>query len=185
MSPRRGSSAGTTATAPCSPIQPARVTTSAGSRCHIHRSLYRSSQQTGANPRLLGECHDNRFLATSRYAVPEFVSPGEVCPTTVQKRDACGEELLTASVWVAFLAPQTCFRCSIASTYQLALGQSIKEARREVYCVVDGRTGTVTDRPLPGLGLKPGQFGTTYIEIGTSSRSICNSESIPYCHKDC
>jgi hypothetical protein len=47
-----------------------------------------------------------------------------------------------------------------------------------------GRTGAVTDRPLPGLGPKPRQFGTTYIEMGTSSRSICNSESTPYRHKD-
>jgi len=55
------------------------------------------------------------------------------------------------------------------------------EAAREVYCLFDGRTGTVTDRPLPGLGPTPQQFGTTsYIEMGTSSRSICDSESIPY-----
>jgi len=68
--------------------------------------------------------------------VPECVFPGEACPTTVQKlNDAYGEGLLTAIVSVAFLAPQTCFRCSIASTYQLALGQSIKEAAREVYCL--------------------------------------------------
>jgi hypothetical protein len=78
-------SAATTAAAPCSPIQPARVTTSAGSRCRIHRSLYRSSQQTGANPRQLGECHDNHHLVGSYHVVPELVSPGEVCPTTVQK----------------------------------------------------------------------------------------------------
>jgi len=48
---------------------------------------------------------------------------------------------------VAFLALQTCFRCTKASTYQLALGQSVMEAAREVYCLVDGKTGTVTDRP--------------------------------------
>jgi len=78
-------SAATTAAALCSPIQPARVTTSAGSRCRIHRSQYRSSQQTGANPRPLGECHDNRLLASSHHAVPELVSPGEECPQTVQK----------------------------------------------------------------------------------------------------
>ena len=78
-------SAATTAAAPCSLNQPARVTTSAGSRCRIHRSLYRSSQQTGANPRPLGECHDNRLLASSHHAVPELVCPGEECPTTVQK----------------------------------------------------------------------------------------------------
>jgi hypothetical protein len=178
-------SAATTAAAPCSPIQPARVTTSAVSRCRVHRSLYRSSQQTGANPRPLGECHDNRLLASSHHAVPELVSPGEVCPTTVQKlNDACGEQRLTAIVLVAYLALQTCFRCTIASTYQLALGQSIMEAAREAYCLVDGKTGTVTDRPLPDLGPKPRQFRTTYIEMGTSSRSICNSESTPYRHKD-
>jgi len=103
----------------------------------------------------------------------------------VQKLDACGEELLTAIVSVAFLAPQTCFRCSIASTYQLALGQSIEEAAREVYCWVDGKTGTVTDRQLPGLGPNPLQFSTTsYIEMGTSSNSICNFETTPYRHKD-
>jgi len=67
-------SAATTAAAPCSPIQPARVTTFAGSRCRIHWSLYRSSQQTGANPRPLGECHDNSFLASSHHTVPELVS---------------------------------------------------------------------------------------------------------------
>jgi len=78
-------SAATTGAAPCSLIQPARVTTSAGSRCRFHRSLYRSSQQTGANPRPLGECHDDRLLPSSHHAVPELVSPGEVCPTTVQK----------------------------------------------------------------------------------------------------
>jgi len=43
-----------------------------------------------------------------------------------------------------------------------------------------GKTGTVTNGPLPGLGPKQRQFGTTYIEMGTSSRSISNSESIPY-----
>jgi len=178
-------SAATTAAAPCSLIQPARVTTSAGLRCRIHRSLYRSSQQTGANTRPLGECHDNCLLASSHHAVPELVSPGEVCPTTVQKLDdACGEELLTTIVSVPYLALQTCFRCTIASAYQLALGQSIMEAAREVYCLFDGRTGTVTDRPLPGLGPKPRQFGTTYIEMGTSSRSIRNSKSLPYHHKD-
>jgi len=48
----------------------------------------------------------------------------------------------------------------------------------------EGKTGTVTDRPLPGLGPKPRQFSTTYIKMGTSGRSICNSESIPYHHKD-
>jgi len=48
----------------------------------------------------------------------------------------------------------------------------------------EGKTGTVTDRPLPGLGPKPRQFGTTYIEMGTSSKSILNSDSIPYRHKD-
>ena len=58
------------------------------------------------------------------------------------------------------------------------------EAAREVYCLVDGMTGTVTDRPLPCLGPKLWQFGTTYIEMGTSSRSICNSEATPYRHKD-
>jgi len=78
-------SAATTAVAPCLLIQPARVTTSAGSRCRIHRSLWGSSQQTGAHPRLLGGCHDNRLLASSHHVVPELVSPGEVCPTTVQK----------------------------------------------------------------------------------------------------
>ena len=86
---------------------------------------------------------------------PSWYPPGEVCPTMVQKLDACGEELLTAIVLVGFLALQTCFHCSIASTYQLTLGQSIKEATREVYCLVDGRTGTVTYRPLPGLDPKP------------------------------
>ena len=91
-------SAATTAAAPCSPIQPARATTSAGSRCRIHRSLYSSFQQTGANPRPLGECHDNCHLADSHHAVPELVSPGEVCSVTLQKLDACGEELLTAIV---------------------------------------------------------------------------------------
>jgi len=129
-------SAATTAAALCSPIEPPRVTTSAGSRCRIHRSLHRSSQRTGANPRPLGECHDNRFLARSNHAVPELVSPGEVCPTTVQKLDACGEELLTAIISVAYLALQTCFRRSIASTYQLTHGQSIKVAAREVYCLL-------------------------------------------------
>jgi hypothetical protein len=148
-------SAATTAPALCSPIERAGVTTSAGSQCRFHRSLYRSSQQTGANPRPLGECHDNRSLAGSHHAVAELVSPGEVCPTTVQKVNACGEELLTAIVSVAYLALHTCFRCTIASTYQLALGQSMSEAAREVYCLVDGKTGTVTDRPLPGLGPKP------------------------------
>jgi hypothetical protein len=174
-------SAATTAAAPCSPIQPARVITSAGSRCRFHRSLFRSSQQTGPNPRPFGECHENRFLASSHHAVPALVSPGEVCPTTVPKLDACGEELLTAIVSVAYLALQTCFRCTIASAYQLALGQSIMEAAREVYCLFGGKTGTVTDRPLPGLGSKQRQFCTTsYIKMGTSSRSIHNSESIPY-----
>jgi len=110
--PCRPPSAATTAAAPCSPIQPERVTTSAGSQCRIHRSLYRSSQQTGANPRLLGECHGNRFLASSHHVVPELVSPGEVCPTTVQKLDAYGEGLLTGSISVAFLALQTYFRCT-------------------------------------------------------------------------
>jgi len=162
-------SAATTAAAPCSLIHPARITTSAGSRCRIHRSQYRSSQQTGANPRPLGECHDNRLLVGSHHAVPEFVSPGEVCPTTVQKLDGCGEELLTAIGLVAFLAPQTCFCCLIASTSQLALGLSIMEAAREVYCLVDGKTSTVTDRPFPRSGPKPRQFGTTHIEMGTSS----------------
>jgi hypothetical protein len=48
-----------------------------------------------------------------------------------------------------------------------------------------GKTGTVTDRPLPGLSSKLRQFCTTsYIKMGTSSRSMCNSESIPYRHKD-
>jgi hypothetical protein len=48
-----------------------------------------------------------------------------------------------------------------------------------------GKTGTVTDRQLPGLGPKSRQFCTTsYIEMGTSSRSMCNSESIPYRHMD-
>jgi len=178
-------SAATTAAAPCSLIQPARVTTSAGSRCRIHRSLLRSSQQTGANPRPLGECHDNCLLASSHHAVPKLVSPGEVCPTTVLKLDACGERLLTTSISVAFLALQTCFCCTKASAYQLALGQSIMEAAREVHCLFDGKTGTVTDRPLPGLGPNQRQFCTTsYIEMGTSSRSIPKSESIPYYHKD-
>jgi len=103
----------------------------------------------------------------------------------VQKlNDAYGEGLLTASISVAFLALQTCFRCTKASAYQLAHGQSIKEAARKVNCLVDGGTGTVTDRPIPGLDPKLRQFGTTYIEMGTSSRSILNSESIPYHHKD-
>jgi len=103
---------------------------------------------------------------------------------TVQKLDdACGEGLITAIVSVAYLALQTCFRCSIASTYLLAHGQSIMEAAREVYCLKVGPA--VTDRPLPGLGPKPRQLGTTsYIEMGTSSRSIRNSESTPYRHKD-
>jgi len=178
------SSAATTAAAHCSLIQPARVTTSAGSRCRIHRSLYHSSHQTGANPRPLGECHDNRLLASSDHAVLELVSLGEVCPMTVQKLDACGEELLTAIVSVAYLALQTCFRGTKACTYQLALGQSISEAVREVYCLVDGKTRTVTDRPLPGLGPQQRKSGNTYIEMGTSSRSIHNSESIPYRHED-
>jgi len=178
-------SAATTAAAPCSPMQPARVPASAGSRCRIHTSLYRSSQQTGANPRPLGECHDTRLLATSHHAVPELVSPGEVCPTTVLKHDACGEGLLTASITVAFLALQTCFCCTKAAAYQLAPGLSIMKAAREVYCLCDGKTGTVTDRPLPGLGPKPQQlFTTSYIEMGTSSRSIRKSESIPYHHQD-
>ena len=177
-------SAATTAATPCSLIQPARVTPSAGSRCRIHSCLYHSSQQTGANPRPLGECHDNRHLASSHHAVPEFESLGEVCPTTVEKLDACGEGLLTASISVAFLALQTCSCCTKSSTYQLAHAQSMKEAAREVYCLVDGRTGTVTNRLFPGLGPKPWQLGTTYIEMGTSSRSILNSESTPYPHED-
>jgi len=49
----------------------------------------------------------------------------------------------------------------------------------------EGKTGTVTDRPLQCLGSKPRQFSTTYIEMGTSSRSICNSVSTPYRNKDC
>ena len=136
-SPRRGSSAATTAAAPCSLIQPAKVSTSAGSRFRIHRSLYRCSQQSGVNPRPWGECHDNRFQACSHHVVPEFVSPGEVCHTTVQKLHWCWwrRTVLTASVSVAFLALQTCFRSLIASTYQLAHGQSMKEATREVYCL--------------------------------------------------
>jgi hypothetical protein len=129
-------SAATTAAAPCSPIQAARVTTSAGLRCRIYRSQYCSSEQTGANSRPLGECHDNHCLACSHHAVPELVSPGEVYPMTVQKlHDASGEGLLTASISIACLALQTCFRCSIASIYQLAHGQSLKEAAREVYCL--------------------------------------------------
>jgi len=127
--------AATTATARCSPIKPARVTTSAGSRCRIHRSVYCSSQQTGVNPRTLSECHDNRLQAGSYHAVSKLVSPGEVCATTVQKLDACGKELLIAIVSVGYLALQTCFRCSISSTYRLAHGQSIKETAREVYCL--------------------------------------------------
>jgi hypothetical protein len=128
-------SGATTAAAPCLLIQPGRVSTSPGSRCRIHSSLYLSSQQTGANPRLLGECHDNRFLASSHHEVPELVSPGEVCPTTAQKLYACGETLFTASISVAFLALHTCFCPLQASTYQLALGKSIMEATREVYCL--------------------------------------------------
>jgi hypothetical protein len=128
-------SAATTAAALYSPMQLGRVTTSAGSRCRIHRSLYRSSQQSGANPRPLGECQDNRILASGDHAVPELVSPGEVWITTVHKQDTYGEGLLTASISVAFLALQTCFCCTKASTYQLALGLSIMEGVREVYCV--------------------------------------------------
>jgi hypothetical protein len=77
-------SAATPATAPCSLIQPAMVTTSAGSQCRIHRSLYRSSQKTGANPRPLAECHNHRLLASSHHVVPELVSTGEVWSMTVQ-----------------------------------------------------------------------------------------------------
>jgi len=48
-----------------------------------------------------------------------------------------------------------------------------------------GTTVTVTNRPFPCLGPKPHQFCTTlHIEMRTSSRSIRNSESIPYRHKD-
>jgi hypothetical protein len=55
---------------------------------------------------------------------------------TVQKLiDAWGEELLTAIVLVAYLAQQTCFRCSIASTYQLTHGQSTMDVARDVYCL--------------------------------------------------
>jgi len=163
-------SAATTAAAPCSPIQPGRVTTSAGSRCRIHRSLYCSSQQTGANPRLLGECHDNRFLASSHHAVPELVSPGEVCSTTLQKLDACGEELLTAIVSVAYRATE--MFPLLDSIHISTRSWAVHKGGCERSILFEGKTGTVTNRPLPGLGPKPREFGIAYIEMGTSSRSI-------------
>jgi len=128
-------SASTTTTALCSLIQPARVSTSAGSRCHIHWSICSGSQRTGANPRLLGECHHIRHLTSSDEAGSDLVSPGEVCPMVVQMLDDYGEDLPTAIVSVAYLALQTCFRTTIASTYQLALGQAVTVAAIEVYCV--------------------------------------------------
>jgi hypothetical protein len=125
-------SAATTTATPCLPIPPARVTTSAGTQCRIHRSLYGSSQQTSANPRPLGECHDNHLLDGSHHVVPEFVSPADVFPTTVQKFGPCGDGFLTGVVSVAYFALQTCFHCSIASTSQPAHGQYKQEAAREV-----------------------------------------------------
>jgi len=157
MSPRRGSSAATTAVAPYSPKQPVRVITFAGTRCRINRSLYRSSQQTGANPRPLGECHDNRLLAGSHHAVPEFVSLEKVCPTMVPKLHWCWwrRTVLTAIVSVAFLAPQTCFRCKRASTYQLPRGQSIKEAARQVYWLM----------------VRPAQWPIDYYRVSAQNRN--------------
>ena len=64
-------SAATTATAPCSLIQLVRVTTSAGSRYCIHRSLYHSSQQTGANPRQLGHISNNSSFRQKHLGVPD------------------------------------------------------------------------------------------------------------------
>lgn len=58
------------------------------------------------------------------------------------------------------------------------------DAAREVYCLVNGNTGLVTDGLVLGVGPKPQQFGTTYINKGTSSRSMSNSESTLYRHKD-
>ena len=129
--------ASTTAAALCLPIQPARGTTSAASRCRMHRSLYRSSQRTGANPSPLGECHIKRLPASSHHGVPEFVFARDVCPITVPKLHLClwKRTDVTVIVLVAYLALQTCFRCTIASTYKLALGQSMMEAAREVYCL--------------------------------------------------
>jgi hypothetical protein len=45
--------------------------------------------------------------------------------------DAWVTEFLTAVVFVACLALQICFHCSIASTYQLTLRQSIIKTARE------------------------------------------------------
>jgi len=110
-------STATTAAALCLLIQHARVTTSAGSQRRIYRSLHCSSQQTGANPRPLHECHDNRLLASNHHAVPKFVSRGEVCPMRVQKLHwyLWGRTVLSAIVSVAYLALQTCFRCTIST----------------------------------------------------------------------
>jgi hypothetical protein len=110
--------------------------------------------------------------------VPELVSPAEVCSTTLQNLDACGDELLTAIVSVAYLATDM---FPLLDSNQISI---CSWAGMEKSILFEGKTGTVTDRPLPGLGPKPPQFGTTYIEMGTSSRSIRNSESIPYRHKD-
>jgi hypothetical protein len=79
--------------------------------------LYRSSRQTCTNPSPLGECHDNRLHAGSHQAVPEFVSPGEACPTTFQKlhRRLWRRPVLTASG--SIIAVQICFCRPLASTY--------------------------------------------------------------------
>jgi len=50
----------------------------------------------------------------------------------VQMLDAYGEGPLNESISVEFHMLQICFRCKIATTYQLAHAQYIKEAAREV-----------------------------------------------------
>jgi hypothetical protein len=127
----------TTNIAPGWLIQHERVTTSACSQCRIHMSLYPSSQQSGANRRLLGQCDDNILLAKSHHAVQELVSPGEECPTTLQKLHwfLSRRTNLSAIVSVAHLALQACCLCKIASPYHLAYGQSIVQTSREVYCL--------------------------------------------------
>lgn len=178
-------SATTTASAACSPIQLATVTTSAGSWFHFHKSLYCNFQQTGGNPKPSGECHKYSILANSHHAIPELELLGKVSSMMVEKCiDAYGDGLVTMSISVPFLVLLTCFCCTKASAYQVAHWQTIKQAAREVYCLFDCKTGRVTDRPLPGLGPKRQLFCTTsHIERGTSSWSISNSGSIPYRHK--
>jgi hypothetical protein len=56
----------------------------------------------------------------------------------LQRLDAYAEELFTAIVLVVYLTLPTCFRCTIASAYQLPLAQSIMGAAREVYSLKVG-----------------------------------------------